>query len=162
MLKQNCIDEEAIEKAKLRKAVKEKCIEFMGLTERKDLIGAGTFGEVCTMNLKEQSPLFIQKICRRVENVESIQSEILVLSTFDNIKYIPRLIYSGYTLDGKWCAIMEYFTGGTLDYHIQEEIKRKQQNMEPIINYEQKKYIAYHLACAIEALHYQKFTHGYG
>ena len=161
MLKQNCTDEEKARKAELRKAVKEKCNEFMKLTKRKDLIGAGTFGEVWTTNLNGQSKLFVQKISQCDDSCVSIQYEVMVLSTFVHIKYIPKLIYSGYTLDGKWSVIMEYFTGGTLDYHIEEEIKRKQQNMEPIINYEQKKYIAYHLACALEALHERKFTHGY-
>ena len=129
-------------------------------TQRKNLIGEGTFGEVWIMNLKKQSPRFVQKISRRVGTANSIQSEVMVLSTF-KITYLPRLIYSGYTIDGKWCLIMEYFTGGTLDYHIQEEIKRKQQKLKPIIKNRHKQYIVYHLARAIEALHYQDFTHGY-
>ena len=131
------------------------------MVERKNLIGAGAFGEVWTTKLKGHSPCFVQKICRRVQSCGSIQKEILVLSTFHKIKYIPKLIFAGYTIDGKWCLIMEYFTGGTLHDHIQEEIKRKQQNMEPKINLEQKKYIVYHLACALEALHKQEVTHGY-
>ena len=160
MLKQNCTDEEATEKDKLRKTVKEKCNEFMKHAKQRNLFDAGTFGEAWTMKLKGQSPLFVQKISRRVGTGSSIMSEVLVLSTF-NIAYIPRLIYSGYTLDGKWCLLMEYFTGGTLLHHIKEEIKRKQQKVKPIIQIRHKQYIAYHLARAIEDLHKRKFTHGY-
>ena len=159
--KKDCTDEEKARKAELRKAVKEKCNEFIKMTERKNLIGAGAFGEVWTTNLKGQSKLFVQKICRYIENYYSIHTEVSFLTTFEHIKYIPKLIYSGYTLDGKWCLIMEYFTGGTLEYHIEEEIKRKQQKMKPKIANRHKKYIAYHLACAIEYLHKLKCTHGY-
>ena len=136
-------------------------LESMEDREQRKFIGAGTFGEVWTMKLKGKSPTFVQKISRNLMmGVMDIQAEVIVLSTFLEIKYIPKLIYAGYTVDGKWCTIMEYFTGGTLWYHIQEEIERKHANMEPKINFEQKKYIAYHLALAIEELHYQDFTHG--
>ena len=135
-------------------------LESMEDREQRKFIGAGTFGEVWTMKLKKMSPTFVQKISRNIMGVMDIQAEITVLSTFLKIKYIPKLIYAGYTLDGKWCTIMEYFDGGTLHYHIQEEIERKHANMESKINFEQKKYIAYHLALAIEKLHYQDFTHG--
>ena len=160
-MKHDCTEEETTQKLELRKAAKEKCIEFLEGAKQKDLIGEGTYGEVWTMKLNEneQSPLLIQKVCRRISTY-CIQMEVLILSTFTCIKYLPKLIYSGYMSDGKWCIIMEYFTGGTLEYHIDEEIKRKQQNMEPIINYEQKKYITYHLALAIEALHLNSHTHG--
>ena len=130
------------------------------LREQRKFIGAGTFGEVWTMKFKGLSPTFVQKISRNVMDVYGIAEEIWLLCTFLKMKYIPKLIYAGYTVDGKWCTIMEYFDGGTLDYHIDEEIKRKQKNMESKINFEQKKYIAYHLALAIEELHYQDFTHG--
>ena len=129
--------------------------------EQRKFIGAGTFGEVWTMKLKGQSPTFVQKISRNVTNdIYGIQQEILILSTFIDFHYIPKLIYAGYTADSKWCTIMEYFTGGTLDYHSIEEIKRHNANIEPKINFEQKKYIAYHLARAIEELHSMNYTHG--
>ena len=79
---------------------------------------------------------------------------------FDAIEYIPKLIYSGYTFDGKWCLIMEYFTGGTLYHHMYEEFDMIEKNLEPKINLEQKKFIVYHLACGLEALHKYKITHG--
>ena len=161
LVKQNCSDEEASEKAKLRKAVKEKCSDFMKMTEQKNLLGAGTYGEVWTLNLKGQTKLFVQKVSRNMKGTYCIQMEVMILSTFDNIKYIPKLIYSGYTLDGKWCLIMEYFTGGSLDDHILEEFAMRFKNMKAKISLIQKLYIAYHLACALEALHEKNCTHGY-
>ena len=89
-----------------------------------------------------------------------MQVEVMALSCL-NIAYIPRLIYSGYTLDGKWCVIMEYFTGGTLDYHIKNDIKLIEQNKEPKMEPKHKKYIAYHLVRAIEALHGKTVILGY-
>ena len=130
----------------------------MKQAKQQNLFDAGTFGEAWTMKLRKQSHTFVQKISRRVGTGSSIMSEVLVLSTF-NIAYIPRLIYSGYTVDGKWCMIMEFFTGGTLLHHIENKFKRP--NKKGKIEKNQKKYIAYHLALAIEALHERKFTHGY-
>ena len=128
-----------------------------------DRIGAGTFGEVWTMRLNEDSPLMVQKISRCIDSVASTICEINFLcyiNGFDNVnsEYLPQLVYSGYTTDGRWCSVMQYFSGGTLDYHIHEEIKREVNARK--INREQKKYIAYHLALAIEYLHYHHYTHG--
>ena len=168
-MRKNLTESEEDEKKKLRKAVKERCCEFMNSMEpeeeakqkQKKLIGAGTFGEIWTTKLKEKSPTFIKKISRNIANdVMGIQIEVIILTCLIKHKHIPKLIYAGYTVDGKWFTIMEYFTGGTLCYHIKEEIKRKQAQMEPKINFEQKKYIAYHIALGIEELHKRRVTHG--
>ena len=150
---------EQLKKSEIRKTIKEKCVEFMKDATKFECIGAGTFGEVWTMKLNENSPLLVQKICRRVENVRAQRMETCCLS-YVNSEYIPKLVYSGYTEDGKWCTVMEYFSGGTLEYHIYEEIRRQRRFQEPNINDQQKKFIAYHLALAIEYLQKEEFTHG--
>ena len=160
MIKRNCVGEEATRKAEIRKAAQEKCFEFMKGVQQIDLIGSGTFGEIRTMKVKGHDSLLVQKISRCIKDIRGIQAEAMVLSVFYPLKYIPKLLYSGYTIDRKWCIIMEYFTGGTLWHHIKKEIKRKHLNMKPMITPEQKKYIAYHLALAIEELHSKNFTHG--
>ena len=141
-------------------AVKEKCNEFMELAERQECIGEGTFGEVWTMKLKrERSPLLVQKIYKCMNDLNGTVMEAWILSAWDT-KYFPKLLYAGYTHDGKWCTIMEYFTGGTLDYHIREESKRQKMGSELQITSKQKKYIAYHLALGIEKLHEHLYDHG--
>ena len=155
-----------------RKEIKAKCAEFMGsmvLPEQRRLIGTGTFGEVWTIKVKGQTPLLVQKINRCVTDVAGCLIEVICLSKM-NSQYLPKLVYSGYTIDGKWCLIMQYFTGGTLSYHIKEEIARrridekngKRQMNESMLKIAaaQKKYIVYHLARGIEYLHSQKFVHG--
>ena len=132
----------------------------MNDTQQIDFIGGGTFGEVWTFKINEDSPLLVQKISRRVTDVWSIIVEIICLSRLVS-KYLPNLVYCGYTTDGRWCTIMQYFSGGTLDHHINEEIKRKQSNVGLHLTLAHKKYIAYHLALAIEFLHSKTFTHGY-
>ena len=160
MKKEDCTESEAAAKAEIRMAVKEKCNEFMELTERHECIGEGTFGEVWTMKLKkEQSPLLVQKIYKCVNDVRGTMMEAWILSGF-NTKYIPKLLYAGYNSDGKWCTIMEYFTGGTLDYHICEEIKRYNDKKPLRIAPKHKKYIAYHLALGIEEFHRLLYNHG--
>ena len=134
-------------------------MQFVKCVERKELIGAGTFGEVWTCKLKGRDPLLVQKICRRITNVNSIDTETFCLTYF-NIEYIPKVVYSGYTEDGKWCTILQYYDGGTLEHHIDEEIKRKKAKTEFKINREQKKYIAYQLGLAIEYIHSKWFVHG--
>ena len=161
MIKEECTESEAAAKAEIRMAVKQKCNEFMELAERQECIGEGTFGEVWTMKLKrERSPLLVQKIYKCVDDLYGTKMEAWILSGFRNTKYIPKLLYAGYTHDGKWCTIMEYFTGGTLDYHIREEIKRYNDEKELRITPKQKKYIAYHLALGIEKLHRHLYSHG--
>ena len=118
-----------------------------------EFIGGGTFGETWTTKLKGRDPILVKKICRRITDVDSLQMEVLGLCTFDS-EYLPDIVYSGYDIDGRWCVIMQYFNGGTLEYHIEEEIKK------PKITPAQKKYIAYHFALAIEYLHGRCFTHG--
>ena len=160
MEKEDCTESEAAAKAEIRMAVKEKCNEFMELAERQECIGEGTFGEVWTMKLKrKRSPLLVQKIYKCVNDVRGTAMEAFLLSGV-NTKYIPKLLYAGYMHDGKWCTIMEYFTGGTLSHHIYEEMKRKDDGKELQITAEQKKYIAYHLACGIEILHRLLYNHG--
>ena len=160
MIKEERTESEAAAKAEIRMAVKQKCNEFMELTERQECIGEGTFGEVWTMKLKrERSPLVVQKIYKGLYDVAGTVMEARILSGVYT-KYIPKLLYAGYTHDGKWCTIMEYFTGGTLDYHIHEEIKRRDDGKELQITAEQKKYIAYHLALGIEKLHENLYNHG--
>ena len=132
----------------------------MNGVERKELIGAGGFGEVWTCKLKGRDPLLVQKICRRINNVSSLEGEIHCLTYF-NIEYIPKLVYSGYTKDGKWCIILQYYDGGTLEHHIDEEIKRKDAKMKLKINREQKKYIAYQLGLIIEYIQPREFIHGW-
>ena len=124
-----------------------------------ECIGAGGYGEAWTMKLKDHDPLLVQKICRSIESVRAQKMEICCLS-YLNSEYIPKLIYSGYTEDGKWCTLMQYFSGGTLEYHIYEEIRRQGRLQQPNINDQQKKFIAYHLALAIEYLQQEEFTHG--
>ena len=150
---------EAEKKAECRKKIKEKCVEFMKDAEHIACIGAGTFGEVWTMKLKSHDPILVQKICSNVEDYYSQQTEIHCLTLFKS-EYIPKLVYSGYTVDGKWCTVMQYFSGGTLDYHIYEEMVRKESRIELKISREQKKFIAYHLALAIEYIHSKEFNHG--
>lgn len=133
-------------------------METAELREQKKLIGEGTFGEVWTMKLKNNSTLFVQKINRCVTDVVGCRSEVLCLSRLAHFQ--PKLVYSGYTTDGKWCLIMQYFSGGTLSYHIHEEIKKMRRGKQLKITPEQKKYIAYHLALAIEFLHSYRFIHG--
>ena len=134
-------------------------MEFLKGAQQRELIGGGTFGELWAIKLNKDSPIFAQKISRKVTDITGIHTEVLFLSKLVS-KYIPKLVYSGYTPDDKWCTIMQYFTGGTLDYHIEEEIKRKQANEELKINPRHKHYIAFHLACAIEYIHSKRFTHG--
>ena len=150
---------EAEKKAECRKKIKEKCVEFMKDAKQIECIGAGGYGEVWTMKLKNHDPLLVQKICSNVEHPYSQQTEIYCLTHFHS-EYIPKLVYSGYTDDGKWCTIMQYFSGGSLEYHIDEEIRRKKAGMEPKINDQHKKFIAYHLARAIEYIHSKQYTHG--
>ena len=154
-----CTESEAAEKAGIRKIIKETCIQFIKCVERKELIGAGGFGEVYTCKLKGYDPLLIQKICRRITSFRSTHMEMYCLTSLNN-EYIPKLVYSGYTEDGKWCTILQYYDGGTLDHHIDEEIKRKAAKTELKISCDQKKYIAYHLGLAIEYIHSKLFIHG--
>ena len=150
---------EQLKKSEIRKTIKEKCVEFMNGATKFECIGAGTFGEVWTMKLNKDSPLLVQKICRSIENVWNQRVEACSLSYFYS-EYIPKLVYSGYTDDGKWCTVMEYFSGGSLEYHIDEEIIRQRRFQQPNINDQQKKFIAYQLALAIEYLQKEEFTHG--
>ena len=80
--------------------------------------------------------------------------------TYFNSEYVPKFVYSGYTEDGRWCTILQYYDGGTLEHHINEEIKRKEAKTELKISREQKKYIAYHLCLALEYIHGDYFIHG--
>ena len=125
-----------------------------------DFIGGGTFGEAWTIKLNKDSPLLVQKISRKITDLHGIHIEVLVLTCFIS-KYLPKLVYCGYTTDGRWCTIMQYFSGGTLDHHIIEEIKRKQSNVGLQLTLAHKKYIAYHLALAIEYIHSWGLSHGY-
>ena len=138
MEKEDCSESEAAAKAEIRKAIQEKCNEFMELIERHECIGEGGFGEVWNMKLKDRSPLFVQKVYKCMNDLNGTAMEAWILSAF-NIKYIPKLLYAGYNSDGNWCTIMEYFTGGTLSHHIYEEIKRKDDGIEIQITAEQKK-----------------------
>ena len=150
---------EKVEKAEVRKAVKEKCIDFMKDAEQIKCIGAGGYGEVWVMKLKGHSPLLVQKICRKMRNIRSLRTEISCLSSLQS-KYLPKVIYSGYTLDGKWCTVMQYFNGGTLDDLIAMEVSNKYNHKDLKITPAQKIYIAYHLAVALEYIHEQDITHG--
>ena len=151
---------EVAAKAKIRMAVKDKCNEFMELIERQECIGEGRYGQVWTVKFKgKQSPLLVQKICKCMNDPYGTQMEAWILSAFYS-KYVPKLLYAGYTTEGTWCTIMEYFTGGTLEHHIYEEINRHNEKKQLQITAEQKKYIAYHLALAIEEIHKSNFTHG--
>ena len=124
-----------------------------------NFIAQGTFGEAYTVKLDGDTPLLVKKVCRLVNNVGSLIMEILCLLFF-NSKYIPEIVYSGYDIDGKWCVLMQYFNGGTLQSHIYGEIYLKTEEKKQRINTEQKKYIAYHLALALEYLHGRNCTHG--
>lgn len=159
LIKDECTASELVKRSELKNAIKGKCDEFMKLSERKELIGEGTYGEVRIMKLDGQTPLFIQKISKAMMDPTSTQMEAMVLGAAYT-PYIPKLIYSGYTIDGKWCTIMEYFTGGTLDFHIDEEIKINEAKKKLRITAAHKKYIAYQLALAIEYLHLLHVTHG--
>ena len=143
----------------MRKAIKEKCMEFMKNAEQRNKIGEGGFGQISTIQFKGHKPILVKKTYKNVEKVSSIVNETLLLYYCDN-RYLPDLIYSGYDVDGKWCTVMQFYSGGSLDYHIKGEIFSQRMKLKLRINLEQKIYIAYHLALALEYLHGRKWTHG--
>ena len=151
---------EEVKIAEVRKAIKEKCDKFMEMVQKKYFVGGGTFGELWTTKIENRRPLLVMKIYKNERITDSTLIEATQLAR-SNTNYFPKLIYSGHNSDGNWCTIMQFFTGGTLDFHIEAEIKRRKEKKGFKITPAQKKYIAYHLARAIEYLHSLLWTHGY-
>ena len=120
-----------------------------------DCIAAGTFGEVWTVSLDGVPQNMVMKIVFDKASMKTeTKAEIAVLSLNES-RFIPKLKYCGYSIDLRWCIIMESVNGGTLDYHIHED--RYSENLKLSNG---KKFIAFEIALAIKYLHSLRRTHG--
>ena len=117
------------------------------------LLGAGTFGEVWTVQINHRPRVFVAKIYKYVNSVEdciNIQNEVNVLLL--EIPKFPKLLYSGYNIGESWCIITDYIEGGPLKKYVDE------QHAE--IDFFSKQIIAIQIADAFTFLHEKHYTHG--
>ena len=129
------------------------CVDFISFVDAIGFLGAGTFGEVWTVQINDRPRVFVAKIYKNIDSKEhciDIQNEVNVLLL--GCPKFPKLIYSGYNLGQSWCIVTDYIEGGPLKKYVDEQHKD--------IPLHSKKTIAFQIAEGLTFLHEKFYTHG--
>ena len=117
------------------------------------LLGAGTFGEVWTVQINYRPRVFVAKIYKNLYTMEdcvNVKNEVDVLML--GCPNAPKLLYSGYHVGESWCIITDYIEGGPLKKYVDEQLED--------IDFDSKQTIAYQIVNALKFLHQKFYTHG--